>query len=250
MKLLENKRVVITGGTRGIGRAIVERFAEEGASIAFLGTNSERGEALSNVLKERAVEGQEFLFRPVDVSNTAEIHKFAEEIHALWGDIDVLINCAGITRDKLLIRMEEEDWDRVIDTNLKSVYNTTHAFLRNMMKKRSGKVINITSVIGFMGNPGQANYGASKAGVIGFSSSLAKEVASRNIQINCIAPGFIGTDMTDKLTEEQRKGILEKVPMGRLGEVQEIAAAALFLAGKDSNYITGQVLTVDGGLTV
>lgn len=250
MKRLENKKVIITGGTRGIGRSIVERFAEEGASIAFLGTNKERGQGVLTYLEERKQEGQSFLFRTLDVASTEEVRSFIEEVLSLWGEVDILVNCAGITRDKLLLRMEEEDWDRVIDTNLKSVYNTSQALLRSMMKKRSGKIINITSVIGFMGNPGQANYGASKAGVIGFTKSLAKEVASRNIQINCIAPGFIGTDMTHQLSEEQKKSILTNVPMGRLGCPKEIASAAVFLASRESDYITGQVLTVDGGLTV
>ncbi len=250
MKRLENKKVIITGGTRGIGRSIVERFAEEGASVAFLGTNKERGQEVLTCLEEKKQEGQAFLFRTIDVASTEEVRSFIEEVLSLWGEVDILVNCAGITRDKLLLRMEEEDWDRVIDTNLKSVYNTSQALLRSMMKKRSGKIINITSVIGFMGNPGQANYGASKAGVIGFTRSLAKEVASRNIQINCIAPGFIGTDMTHQLSEEQKKSILANVPMGRLGCPKEIASAAVFLASRESDYITGQVLTVDGGLTV
>ena len=249
MKRLQNKKVIVTGGTRGIGRSIVDSFADEGASIAFLGTNKERGEEVLRGLEERREEGQSFLFRTVDVANTSQVRGFIEDTLSLWGEVDILVNCAGITRDKLLLRMEEEDWDRVIDTNLKSVYNTSQAVVRSMMKKRSGKIINVTSVIGFMGNPGQSNYGASKAGVIGFTKSLAREVALRNIQVNCIAPGFIETDMTSQLSEEQKKNILTKVPMGRLGSSKEIASAALFLASSESDYITGQVLTVDGGLT-
>jgi 3-oxoacyl-[acyl-carrier protein] reductase len=250
MKRLSGKKAVVTGGTRGIGRAIALRYAEEGASVVILGTHEERGaEAIALLEEKRENPAQFFEFRKVDVSKHAEVMAFADEFLKLFGDIDILVNCAGITRDGLLMRMKEEDWDLVLETNLKSVYNTTHAFLRSMTKKRYGKIINITSVIGIMGNPGQTNYAASKAGMIGMTKSLAKEVASRNISVNCIAPGFIDTDMTGKLTPEQKEMILQQVPMKRLGEGKEIAHAALFLASSDSDYITGQVLTVDGGMT-
>ena len=165
-----------------------------------------------------------------------------------WGGVDILVNCAGITRDKLFMKMGEDDWDQVIETNLKSVYNLSHALVRPMMKARHGKIINVTSVIGLTGNPGQVNYAASKLGMVGFTRSLAKELASRNINVNCIAPGFFETPMTNVLTDEQKEEILRKVPMGRLGNPKEIAHAAVFLASNMSDYITGQVLTVDGGM--
>lgn len=250
MKRLVGKKVVVTGGTRGIGRAIAERFAEHGASVAIVGTNEERGkEALAALEALRIDAGQVFQFNKVDIASFAEVEAFANQLLESWQAVDILVNCAGITRDMLIMRMKEEDWDLVIDTNLKSVYNTINMFIRSMMKQRYGKIINISSVVGLMGNPGQANYAASKAGMIGMTKSLAKEVATRGICINCIAPGFIETDMTSKLTEEQKQQILKQVPMGRLGSGREIANAALFLASDESQYITGQVLTVDGGLT-
>ena len=187
-------------------------------------------------------------FETVDVSNKAEVNEALDRLLGTWGGVDILVNCAGITRDKLFMRMEEDDWDQVIDTNLKSVYNLCHSLVRPMMKRRSGKIINVSSVIGLTGNPGQVNYAASKLGMVGFTRSLAKELAPRNINVNCIAPGFFETPMTDSLTEEQKEKIINKVPMGRLGDPIEIAHAAVFLASEKSNYITGQVLTVDGGM--
>lgn len=250
MRRLQDKKAVVTGGTRGIGKAIALTFAEHGASVAIVGTNPERGkEVIEEMEKVRIFPTQVFQFKKVDVSNFSEVEMFANQLLGEWQAVDILVNCAGITRDKLLMRMKEEDWDLVIDTNLKSVYNTINAFIRDMMKKRYGRIINISSVVGIMGNPGQANYAASKAGMIGMTRSLAKEFASREISVNCIAPGFIDTDMTEKLTEEQKQGILKQVPMGRLGSGREIANAALFLASDESKYITGQVLTVDGGMT-
>ncbi|HEY5236018.1 MAG TPA: 3-oxoacyl-[acyl-carrier-protein] reductase, partial [Rhabdochlamydiaceae bacterium] len=193
---------------------------------------------------------QKFLVKLADVSDKKAVDQALQEILLEFGKIDILVNNAGITRDGLLMKMTEEDWDRVIAVNLKSVYNTCQALVRSMLKARGGKIINITSVVGLNGNAGQTNYAASKAGMIGFTQSLAKEVASRGICVNCIAPGFIKTPMTDVLTDAQKEGILKQVPMGRLGNAEEIANAAVFLASDWSNYITGQVLTVDGGMVM
>lgn len=245
MNRLQGKKAVITGGTRGIGFAIAKLFLQEGAQVFILGTNEVRGNEAVSRLKEKS--DSPIAFYKVDVSHTEETEKFRDEFLKNFETCDILVNCAGITKDKLFIRMSEEDWDAVLDTNLKSVYNMTHAFLRNMMKNHSGCIINITSVVGLMGNPGQTNYAASKAGMIGFTKSLAVEVGARNISVNCIAPGFIETDMTDKLTSEQKEQILKNVPMGKLGSADDIAQSALFLAL--SKYITGQTIVVDGGMT-
>lgn len=250
MKRLLGKNAIVTGGTRGIGRAIATLFAQEGANVAVLGTNEEKGKEVVEQLKvEAGKEGASFFFKRVDVSKYEESSNVIKEILEKWGDVDILVNCAGITRDRLFISMSEEDWDSVMDTNLKSVYNMVHPLLRKMIKRRSGKVINISSVIGIVGNPGQSNYAASKLGMIGFTKSLAKEVAKRGITVNCIAPGYIGTDMTDAIPDEAKKMVLERIPMGRIGDAKEIANAALFLASDEANYITGQVITVDGGMT-
>ena len=282
MRRLENKKVVVTGGTRGIGKAIATSFVKQGASVIIVGTNDERGQQACELLKsyrvsvDQQIESgivstmsneengdqacavlqeqqtsneQQVEFRKVDVASHDDVTAFGKEINEMWGGVDIIVNCAGITRDRLMIKIKEDDWDSVLDTNLKSVYNMTHAFLRGMMKKRGGRIINISSVVGIMGNPGQVNYAASKSGMIGMSKSLAKEVASRKITVNCIAPGFIETDMTDQLTDAQKENVLKQVPMGRLGFTEEIANAALFLASDESAYITGQVLTVDGGMT-
>lgn len=250
MKRLAGKNAIVTGATRGIGKAIALCFAEEGANVFVLGTNEERGNEVVELLKLEASEAsQAFFFKKVDVSNHAESANVVKEILEKWVDVDILVNCAGITRDRLFISLSEEDWDSVMDTNLKSVYNMTHPLLRKMIKRRSGKIINISSVVGIMGNPGQSNYAASKLGMIGFTKSLAKEVAKKGVTVNCIAPGYIASDMTDAMTEEAKARVLESVPMGRMGEAKEIAKAALFLASDEANYITGQVITVDGGMT-
>lgn len=246
MKRLCNKVAVITGGSRGIGKAIGALYLREGAKVILLGTSTERGEEARKELSEM---GGEAIFYKVDVSNFQEVQAFSERIIAEHGGIDILVNCAGVTEDKLLMKMGEEDWDKVLDTNLKSVYNMCHAFIRTMIKNRAGTIINVSSVIAFMGNPGQTNYAASKAGMIGFTRSLAKEVASRKITVNAIAPGYIETDMTGKIPENYQKLILEQIPLGRMGQAQEIAYAALFLASEEARYITGQTLTIDGGLT-
>jgi 3-oxoacyl-[acyl-carrier protein] reductase len=249
MNRLLGKKAIVTGGTRGIGKAIALLFAQEGASVAIFGTNEERGKEILQELKSHAVkEDQKFLFRRVDVSKYEETEGPIKEILEEWEGIDILVNSAGITRDQLMIRLSEKDWDDVIDTNLKSIYNMIHPIVRRMIKQRFGKIINIASVIGLTGNAGQTNYAASKMGMIGFTKSLAREVGGRNISVNCIAPGYIDTDMTNAVPEGIREKILERIPMGRMGQPLEIAYAALFLASEESNYITGQVLTVDGGM--
>ncbi len=250
MKRLEGKKAIVTGGTRGIGRAIATIYVENGANVLIVGMNEERGlEACESLKAHKVNQDQVVEFRKLDVANHGAVVEFGKQVTEKWSTIDIIVNCAGITRDNLMIKISEEDWDAVLDTNLKSVYSMSHAFLRGMIKNRGGKIINITSVVGIMGNPGQVNYAASKSGMIGFTKSLAKEVASRNISINCIAPGFIDTEMTGKLNEVQKENILKQVPMGRLGSAKEIANVALFLASDESNYITGQVITVDGGMT-
>jgi len=249
MGLLKGKRALITGGTSGLGKQIALTFAAEGAHVAILGTNLQRAkEVAEKIQAERDASDQKVWFETLDVSKNAEVKGAVERLLAVWGGVDILVNCAGITRDMLFMKMEEEDWDQVIETNLKSVYNLSHALVRPMMKARYGKIINVASVVGLTGNPGQVNYAASKLGMVGFTRSLAKELATRNINVNCIAPGFFETPMTNGLTDEQKKELLKKVPMGRLGDPKEIAHAAVFLASNMSDYITGQVLTVDGGM--
>lgn len=248
-ELLKDKAILITGGNAGIGKAIATKFAAEGANLAIFGTNAETGEKLIQELKVLYPDRQLF-FYSVDVANHDQVAEKIKEVTEQLGGIDALVNNAGITRDNLLMKMTEEDWDRVMDVNLKSCFNTSKAVIRGMIKARRGKIINITSVVGLIGNPGQTNYAASKAGMIGFSQSLAKELASRNIAVNCIAPGFIRTAMTDQLSDSQKEAILHSIPFGKLGEPEDIANTALFLASDLSSYITGQVITVDGGMVM
>lgn len=251
MQLLQNKSAVVTGATAGIGREIALQFARNGASVAIVGTNKERAAQVLQELEEaRIAPEQRFCIEILDVSNKEAVSQAIERLLAFFGKIDVLVNNAGITRDNLLMKMTEEEWDSVISTNLKSVYNFCQSLIRPMIKAKSGKIINISSVIGLTGNAGQVNYAASKSGIIGFTKALALEVATRNICVNCVAPGFISTRMTDVLTEAQKEGILEKIPMGRMGTPEEIAHAVLFLASYLSSYMTGQVLTVDGGMVM
>ncbi|NDE82596.1 MAG: 3-oxoacyl-ACP reductase FabG [Chlamydiia bacterium] len=251
MQLLKQKKAIITGGTAGIGKEIALSFAKQGAHVAIFGTNQERA---AEVLKEleglRLFPEQEFRSEILDVSSKVSVDTVIQSILGAWGNIDILVNNAGITRDGLLMKMSEKDWDDVIDTNLKSVYNLCQALVRPMLKARTGKIINISSVVGLTGNAGQVNYTASKAGMIGLTKALAQEVATRGICVNCIAPGFIQTKMTDVLTDQQKEVILKKIPMGRLGSTEDIANAAIFLASPLSDYITGQVLTVDGGMVM
>lgn len=249
-KLLTNKVALVTGGTRGIGKAIGTSFARQGASLALFGINPERGAQIVNELSKEIGADQKVHFYPVDVSNTEPTRLGIEKVYADFGQIDILVNNAGVTRDQLLMKMKEEEWDCVVDTNLKSLYNTCHPVIRQMMKARSGKIINITSVVGLIGNPGQTNYAASKAGMIGFTKSLARELGSRGINVNCIAPGFIKSDMTAVLTDLQKENLLNQIPLKSLGEPEDIAHAALFLASEYARYITGQVLTVDGGMVM
>ena len=248
---VKGKKVLITGGTAGIGKEIALTFAQAGASVAIFGTNLERTEQMVQEMSaNKSDEAQQFVAKVVNVADKKAVESAINEILTAWGNIDVLINNAGITRDGLLMKMAEEHWDEVIDVNLKSVFNTCQALVRPMMKARCGKIINISSVVGLTGNAGQVNYSASKSGVIGFTKSLAQELATRGICVNCIAPGFIETRMTDALTEGQKEGILKKIPMGRIGKPKDIAHAALFLASDMSQYMTGQVLTVDGGMVM
>lgn len=251
MQLLKGKTALITGGTAGIGKAIAVLFAQHGADVAIFGTNAERAAtALQEIdLAKRSPEQKSASFL-VNVADTAAVQQSVDALLAQLGKIDVLVNNAGITRDNLLMRMTEEDWDLVLDTNLKSVYNLCKACTRPMMKARSGVIINISSVVGLTGNAGQINYAASKAGMIGLTKSLAKELVSRNIRANCIAPGYIDTQMTGGLSDAVKEAVLAKIPMGRVGQPIEIAQAALFLASDLASYVTGQVLAVDGGMVI
>lgn len=247
--LLEGKKTLVTGGTRGIGKAIAEAFAKNGASVVIFGTNEENAKLVVAELKKLSLSSaQTFDYKIVDVADHKRVLEAIDEIHKEWTKLDIVVNCAGVTRDNFLIKMSEEDWDKVLDVNLKSVYNVCHAAVKPMLKARSGKIINITSVIGLTGNAGQVNYSASKFGLVGFTRSLAIELAKRGVCVNCIAPGFIDTDMTSVLTEAQKEEILKKVPMQKLGKPEDIAAAAIFLASSMSDYVTGQVITVDGGM--
>jgi 3-oxoacyl-[acyl-carrier protein] reductase len=243
--MLKGKVALITGGTAGIGKAIALLFAANGADVIILGTNQERAEQTVQEMGN----GKHAYFL-ADVSKTGEIEAVVEKILKDWGKVDILVNNAGITKDNLLMKMSEADWDAVMAVNLKSVYNTCKALTRAMMKNRSGVILNITSVIGLTGNAGQANYAASKAGMVGFTKSIAKELASRGIRANCIAPGYIKTSMTEVLKPEVKEAIIGEVPLGRIGEPNDIAQAALFLASDQACYITGQVLTVDGGMVI
>lgn len=247
-KLLNHKVVLVTGGSRGIGKAIAKKFSEEGAHVALIGINQERGEQTAKELKERTESNVRFYL--ADVAQQAQVEEAIAKIEKELGDINILVNNAGVTRDNLLMKMNLEEWNDVIATNLDSLFYTCHSVIRAMLKARYGKIINISSVVGQMGNAGQTNYAAAKAGMIGFTKALAKEVATRGINVNCIAPGFIETDMTAKLQEIQKEVIIKQIPMKKLGNATNIADAALFLASSLSDYITGQVITVDGGMVM
>lgn len=248
-RLLANKVAVITGGTAGIGLAIAKMFVQQGAQVCLLATNSEKGaRAVETIAREMGADKAEFF--QVDVSNFQEVRVIIDSILAKYGRVDILVNNAGITRDGLLVKMTEEDWDRVLAVNVKSCFNTCQALSRPMLKARRGKIINVTSVIGLTGNAGQVNYAASKAAIIGFSKALAKELGSRQIAVNCIAPGFIDTEMTGGLSEEWKQTQIERIPFGRIGRPDEVARTALFLASDLSDYMTGQVLVIDGGLVM
>ena len=246
MKLLEGKTAIITGGSRGIGRGIVETFAKHGANVAF--TYSSSSEAANALVDEVSKTGVKAKAYKSDAASFEESQKLAEEVLADFGGIDILINNAGITKDNLLMRMTEDDFDKVIEVNLKSVFNMTKAVQRTMLKQRYGSIINMSSVVGVKGNAGQTNYAASKAGIIGFSKSVALELGSRNIRSNVIAPGFIETEMTGKLDEATVKSWRDAIPLKRGGSPEDIANACVFLASDLSTYVTGQVMNVDGGM--
>lgn len=239
---MQGKIALVTGASRGIGKAIAEELVAKGATVIGTATSEKGAEAISAYL------GQHGKGLVLNVTDLTSIEQTLAQIKAEFGEIDILVNNAGITRDNLLMRMKEEEWSDIIDTNLTSVFHLSKAMLRSMMKKRYGRIINIGSVVGSSGNPGQTNYCAAKAGLIGFSKALAQEVASRGITVNVVAPGFIATDMTHSLTDEQKQGILSQVPAGKLGEAKDIAKAVAFLASEDAGYITGTTLHVNGGL--
>ncbi len=244
MNQLKDQVAFVTGATAGIGKAIAKAFVDAGAFVIALGTNKERGEQLV------AECGGKATFMQVDVSNKEQVEKAIDETLAKFQKIDILVNNAGITRDGLLMRMSDDDWNQVLTVNLTSCFYITRAMMRPFMKAKRGKVINISSVVGLMGNAGQTNYAASKGALISFSKSLAKEVASRNITVNCIAPGYIETSMTEKIPEAKREEAVKLIPLGRMGRPEDIAASCVFLASSAGDYITGQVLVVDGGLVM
>ncbi|MBF7955049.1 MULTISPECIES: 3-oxoacyl-ACP reductase FabG [Rahnella] len=238
----EGKIALVTGASRGIGRAIAEKLVAGGAKVIGTATSEKGAEAIGEYLGDN---GKGIMLNVVD---SASIEQVLATIRAEFGEIDILVNNAGITRDNLLMRMKDDEWQDILDTNLTSVFRLSKAVMRAMMKKRCGRIITIGSVVGTMGNAGQANYAAAKAGLIGFSKSLAREVASRGITVNVVAPGFIETDMTRALTDDQRAGILSSVPANRLGDAKEIASAVAFLASDEASYITGETLHVNGGM--
>lgn len=246
---MEEKNVaIITGGSRGIGKEIAKKFAKENYNLVINYVSEKTNtEELKKEFKEL---GAEVLFIKTNVTSYEECEKMAKDAINQFGKIDVLVNNAGVTKDSLLLRMKEEDFDTVINVNLKGTFNVTKACIPYMMKKKSGKIVNISSVVGISGNSGQANYAASKAGIIGFTKSVAKELASRNILANCVAPGYIATDMTNGLSDAVKESINNQIPLKRVGMPEEVAKAVYFLAGEENSYITGQVLNVDGGMLI
>jgi 3-oxoacyl-[acyl-carrier protein] reductase len=246
--MLTGKIALVTGGSRGIGRAICLELASQGAKVVvnYAGSQAAAEETVA-LIKERG--GEAFAVQG-DVASAEDVANMVSRALETYGRIDILVNNAGITRDNLLVRMKDEDWDAVINTNLKGVFLTTKAVAKPMMKQRGGRIINITSVVGIVGNPGQANYVSAKAGVIGLTKSNAKELASRGITVNAIAPGYIETDMTDKLGEDVKSKLFETIPLARMGRPEDIASAVAFLASDKASYITGQVLNVDGGMVM
>ena len=247
MNFLNDKVAVVTGAGRGIGRAVAIAYAKMGANVVCVSRTQENS---AKVATEIEALGQKSWAFAVDVSDTSSVESSAKNILEATGRVDILVNNAGVTRDNLLMRMSEEEWDTVINTNLKGAFNFTKAFTRPFMKQRSGRIINIASVIGLIGNAGQSNYAASKAALIGFTKSVAKELAPRGVTANAIAPGFIETDMTAVLDEKVRGDIIDRIPMNRFGSPEDIANTAIFLALESTNYMTGQVLTIDGGMVM
>ena len=245
---LTDTNVLITGGARGIGRAVVEAFAKAGSRVAFTYRSSaDEAKALEQQLTRDGVEARAFQGDATEMDSAASI---VDQVIEAWGTLDVLVNNAGITRDGLMIRMTEEDWDAVVETNLKSVFNFAKAAYRPMMRQRGGRIISLSSVVGVSGNPGQANYAASKAGIIGFSKSLAKELGRRGVTVNVVAPGYVETDMTAALGEKAQQAMLDAIPLARPAQPEDIAGAVLFLASPAAAYITGHVLHVDGGMAM
>ena len=243
--MLEGKIVLVTGATRGIGKAIALTLGSSGATVIGTATTESGAQNISKVFAENKIPGKGM---KLDVTDNEQVSNLVKDIGEDFGSIDILVNNAGITRDNILLRMKEDEWEDIINTNLSSIYKMSKSVLRGMIKKRSGRIISITSVVGAMGNAGQSNYGAAKAGIIGFTKSLAREVGVRGVTVNAIAPGFIETDMTDSLPDEQKEALAGQIPMGRLGTTDEIAQAVLFLAGDGGSYITGQTLHVNGGM--
>jgi 3-oxoacyl-[acyl-carrier protein] reductase len=244
----ENQAAIVTGAGRGIGHAIALRLAREGARVACVSRSEENAKRTADELNTLRADSAKHY--PVDVADHAAVQKIGAQILEDFTKIDILVNNAGVTRDGLAMRMSIEDWDAVINTNLRGAFNFAQAILRAMIKQRSGRIINITSVIGLIGNAGQTNYAASKAGLIGFTKSLARELASRSITVNAIAPGFITTDMTAGLSDEIKKTIQSQIPLGKTGASEDVANAVAFLASAEANYITGQVICVDGGMVM
>tara|TARA_B100001146_G_C16108124_1_gene402407 strand:- start:93 stop:833 length:741 start_codon:yes stop_codon:yes gene_type:complete len=243
--MLTDKLVLVTGASRGIGQAIALTLGGAGATVVGTATTEKGANSISKKFKDSSITGQGMILNVTDDNSIVEL---ISNISNQYGVIDILINNAGITRDNILMRMKQEEWEEIIDTNLTSVFKMSKAVLRGMIKKKAGRIISITSVVGSMGNSGQANYAAAKAGIMGFTKSLAREVGSRDITVNAVAPGFIKTDMTDALNKEQKEVLASQIPMGRLGSVDEIAQTVLFLAGDGGSYITAQTLHVNGGM--
>ncbi|MDC1447390.1 3-oxoacyl-ACP reductase FabG [Candidatus Thioglobus sp.] len=243
--MLNEKLVLVTGASRGIGRAIALTLGNAGATIIGTATSDEGASNITQIFTENNILGKGMV---LNVTDNEQISELLKSITSDYGSVDILVNNAGITRDNILVRMKEDEWNDIINTNLTSVYKMSKAVLRGMIKKRSGRIISITSVVGAMGNAGQSNYAAAKAGIMGFTKSLAREVGVRGITVNAIAPGFIQTDMTDKLPEDQKVALASQIPMARLGTVDEIAQSVLFLASESGSYITAQTLHVNGGM--
>jgi len=243
--MLNEKIVLVTGASRGIGQAIALTLGAAGATVIGTATSDDGAVNISKMFNENNILGKGM---KLNVTDNEQITDLLKNITADFGSVDILINNAGITRDNILVRMKEEEWDEIINTNLSSVYKMSKAVLRGMMKKKAGRIVSITSVVGSMGNSGQSNYAASKAGIMGFTKSLAREVGSRGITVNTVAPGFIQTDMTDALSEAQKEALASQIPMARLGTVDEIAQAVLFLSGEGGAYITAQTIHVNGGM--
>lgn len=243
--MLQNQIALVTGASRGIGHAIALKLGEQGATVVGTATTEDGAQLISRSLEEASIKGVGI---QLNVNDAVQIEHVFKTVREKFGDIVILVNNAGITRDNLLMRMKDEEWDEIMETDLKSVFRLSRAVLRGMVKARYGRIINISSVVGATGNMGQANYAAAKAGIFGFSKSLAREVGSRNITVNCIAPGFVQTDMTRALSDKQQQDLIQHVPLGRLGKPEEIASAVAFIASPDAGYITGATLHVNGGM--